>query len=251
MVGVRALWDLFREHIVHVAIVAVCPILAYLAMDHGRKGILAAIALLALVIGVYVGVRHPLWLYWGTAVAVGILPFGYFPGVHLPAYLPFALGAVFAALIHPTEQTKYSSMEIAVLVLVAASAVTVVVPGPTLAGLVEFTKWSMATLVTIALLRLSREHLARFGRIFVYAAAANALFGIFIVTLDPLQRSFRYLRIFGYGSTGGDPNKELGRFFYTNGGASQRIRLGAYSSRWRWVSCSSRAGAATPSRQFS
>ena len=163
-------------------------------------------------VGVYVGLRHPLWLYWGTAAAVGFLPFGYFPGVHLPIYLPFMFGAVLAAAIHTTDRTKFSRLETAVLVLVFAAALSFLVPGPTLSGFVEFSKWSVATLFMIALLRLSRENMARFGRIFVYAAAANALWGLFIFVADHSRKSLGLLRVFGYQVGAG--NEAVNRYYF-------------------------------------
>src|SRR5690349_2616984 len=83
------------------AIVALTVLLATAVALAGKPAIMGIAALIAMSVGVYIGLRHPLWLYWGMAVAIGTLPFGYFPGVHLPLYLPFAGGALMAALIHP------------------------------------------------------------------------------------------------------------------------------------------------------
>ncbi|MBX9919396.1 MAG: hypothetical protein K2Y33_06140, partial [Mycolicibacterium frederiksbergense] len=72
--------------LVGAAIIIFVPLVAGVVALGGKLGIMAVGGLIALAVGVYVGLRHPLWLYWGMAIAVGSLPFGYFPGVHLPLY---------------------------------------------------------------------------------------------------------------------------------------------------------------------
>jgi polysaccharide biosynthesis protein PslJ len=223
---VRAYGDLLREHSVHAVLIAGCPLLVWLAMDHGRMGTLGVMGVLALVVGVYIGMRHPLWFYWGVAFALGALPFGYFPGVHVPVYLAFAFAAVLAAVVHPSAQTKWSGVEVAVLVLVLVASMSLVGGGLSLAGIVEFTKWAIMTLAVIALLRLPRENLKTFGQIFTYAATANALFGIFMVVADRQQKSLTLFRIFGYGRDQDTPGHELGRFVFADQGQIRYMRLG-------------------------
>jgi hypothetical protein len=121
MVAVNARWDLLRNHIVSVAIVAVVPAVAYLAISYGRWTTLGTVALIALAVAIYVGLRHPLWLYWMLAGVMGLLPVGYFPGVHVPLYLPFAFGVILAAVLHPREQTRIHPLEIAVVLLIVVS----------------------------------------------------------------------------------------------------------------------------------
>jgi hypothetical protein len=223
---VRAYGDLLREHSVHAVLIVGCPLLVWFAMDHGRIGTMGVLGVLALVVGVYVGMRHPLWFYWGLAFALGALPFGYFPGVHVPVYLAFAFGAVLAAVVHPSARAHWSGVEVAVLVLVLVAAVSVVGGGLSLAGIVEFTKWATVTLAVIALLRLPRKNLKTFGRIFTYAATANALFGIFMVVADRQQKSLSLFRIFGYGRDQDKPGQELGRFVFADQGQIRYMRLG-------------------------
>jgi len=81
--------------------------------------------------------------------------------------------------------------------------------------------------VTIALLRLSRENMATFGRIFVVAASANALAGIVMATVDQEQRLLRPFRIFGYG-VGAGLRENLALFVYSDEGRSigKTMRLG-------------------------
>jgi hypothetical protein len=181
---------------------------------------LLVVGLLAATVGIYVGMRHPLWLYWALAAILGSIPFGYFPGVHAPLYLPFAFGAILAAILYPNERTSFHPVEIAVLLLILASAVSLVATGRTVTDLAEFVKWTVNTLVMVALLRLSREDLARFGRIFVVAATANALFGIAVVAGDPNHRLIRVLSPFGYG------REDTGRYVFSNQGAGKSVRLG-------------------------
>ena len=224
MTIVTTRWDLVRDYGVGAMIVASVPVAVYLAIGFGKLGTFAAVGLIGLVAGVYIGLRHPLWLYWALAFILAALPFGYFPGVHLPMYLALALGVVLAALIHPSERKGLSRLEIALVVLVVASGLSLVFGGITLPGIIEFARWAVAMLVMIALLRLSRSNMARFGRIYVYTAAVNAIYGVFIVVADPEQKSYRLLRIFGYGA-GGDADAL--RYAFVNAqGEITSLRLG-------------------------
>ena len=184
------------EAIAGIAIVLVCPVLAALVVGGTLPVKLAVVGLIAVVAAVYVGVRHPLWLYWGFALVIGALPFGYFPGVHIPLYLPFAAGVLLAAVVHPNRDMPLHPLEKAVVVMVLVSGVSLIFSFKGLSDVTAFVRWIIATLVMIAVLRLSRENLARFGRLYVYAATANSLFGIAQVVADPNHRLIRVLRIF-------------------------------------------------------
>jgi hypothetical protein len=52
-----------------------------------------------------------------------------------------------------------------------------VVTSLSLAGLYQYVKWVIVSLVAVALMRLSNRDLERFGRIYVVVAAANAFWG--------------------------------------------------------------------------
>jgi hypothetical protein len=227
MVLVKSQSDRVGKYILAVAAIAICPVAVWAALGHGRIMTLGLVGVLALIIGAYIGLRHPLWLYWALAVVLGGLPFAYFPGVHVPMYLLFAGGAILAAIIHPSEQTKLSRLENAVLLLILASALSVVATGLSMPGLLLFAKWAIAAGMTIALLRLSRENMATFGRIFVVAASANALSGIVMATVDQEQRILRPFRIFGYG-IGAGLRENLALFVYSDEGRSigRTMRLG-------------------------
>src|SRR5882757_2600053 len=209
------------EAIAGVAVVLVCPVLAALVVG-GSLGVkLAVVGLIAVIASIYIGIRHPLWLYWGFAVVMGALPFGYFPGVHIPLYLPFAAGVLLAAVVHPNRDMPYHPLEKAVVVLVLISGVSLVFTAHALPDLTAFVRWIIATLVMIAVLRLSRDNLARFGRLYVYAATATSLFGIAQVVADPNHRLIRLLRIFDY------DRESTGRFVANAEGQATFTRLGA------------------------
>lgn len=203
--------------LIGAAIIVVVPLIAAVVALGGKIGIMAVGGLIALAAGVYIGLRHPLWLYWGMAIAIGTLPFGYFPGVHLPLYLPFAGGALVAALVHPNAAKRFpvlgSTLAKAVLVLVIISGVSMVVTFSSIVNILDYTKWAIATGAFFALLALPREHLAKFGRVFVYAAAFNASFGIASIVLGSNQILLQPFRLFGYAVA----NTE--RFFFTGGTA--------------------------------
>ena len=209
------------EAIAGIAIVLVCPVLAALVVGGTLPVKLAAVGLIAVVAAVYVGVRHPLWLYWGFALVIGALPFGYFPGVHIPLYLPFAAGVLLAAVVHPNRDMPLHPLEKAVVVMVLVSGVSLIFSFKGLSDVTAFVRWIIATLVMIAVLRLSRENLARFGRLYVYAATANSLFGIAQVVADPNHRLIRVLRIFDY------DRETTGRFVANAEGEATFTRLGA------------------------
>ncbi len=195
---------------------------------HGRLWTFGLVALLAMAVGVYIGLQHPLWLYWALAFVMGAIPFGYLPGVHLPMYLLFATGVLLAALVHPTERAVLNRIEVAVLLMILAAGVSVVATGITRFSLLSFTRWTIATLVVIALLRLSRENLARFGRIFVVSATVNAVAGIVMSTVDPQQRLLKPLKIFGYG-VGAGLRENTALYVYSDQGdgvVGKTIRLG-------------------------
>ncbi|BBY48987.1 hypothetical protein MARA_24550 [Mycolicibacterium arabiense] len=208
------------ELLTGIAIVVAVPIVAALAISGGTKAMLAVGGLAAAAIGVYVGIRHPQWLAWGLAAALGFMPFGYFPGIHLPMYLPFAGGVVLAAIVHRGGPAVFHPLEKALIVFVLVSGVSLIFTGRTVVDVGEFIKWSVATLTVVALLRFPRDVLAKFGRIYVYFAALNGLFGIIVVAADPTHRFIKAFSAFGYGLV------ETGRFVYTDEGAQRFARLG-------------------------
>jgi hypothetical protein len=145
---VKPRWNLLGKYMLAAATVAACPVGVWVVINHhGKMWTIALVGLLAMTVGVYIGLRHPLWLFWGLAAVMGALPFGYVPGVHLPLYLLFAAGVLLAALIHPTERSSLSRLEVAVLLLIFASGVSVVATGITHFSLMSFTRWGVATMV--------------------------------------------------------------------------------------------------------
>lgn len=224
---VKPRWNVLGKYMLAAATVAVIPLGVWAAINQGRLITFGLVALIAMTVGVYVGLRHPLWLFWGLAVVMGAIPFGYVPGVHVPLYLLFAAGALLAAVIHPTARSSLSRLEIAVILLILAAGLSVIATGPSLIALLMFTRWAIASLLVIGLLRLSRENLARFGQIFVCSATVNALAGIAMVTVDQQQRLLKLLKPFGYG-VGAELRQNTALYVYTDEGStiSRTIRLG-------------------------
>src|SRR5687768_8655503 len=118
-----------RHRMLEVVIGVVAAVAAWGALHYGRPAVLAVLGALAVSVGVYVGLRHPLALYWALAFVLGVLPFGQLPGVHVLLFLTFAAAVVLAAVVHPTEQTKVATLELAVVGLMLASAVSLVATG--------------------------------------------------------------------------------------------------------------------------
>lgn len=202
-------------------VLVLCPLIAVVwHLGPTKLVMLVSVGVIAATVGTYVGLRHPLWLFWGLAVALGSLPFGYFPGVHLPTYLPFLAGVLVAVVVHPREQTTVHPIELAVLTLIGTSAVSVFVTANSLTDWTVFVRWAMAALLVVSLARLSQANMAKFGRIYVYAASINALFGIAIVAADPNHRFMKVLSIFQYDRV------ETARFVIGDEGRSRVPRLG-------------------------
>lgn len=229
IVLVKPRWNLLGKYMLAAATVAGVPPLVWLVINHhGRMWMLILVGVLAATVGVYIGLQQPLWLYWGLAAVMGVLPFSYVPGVHLPMYLLFTVGVLLAALIHTTERGSLSRLEAAVLLLILAAAISVMATGITKFALISSARWALATVTVIPLLRLSRENLERFGRIFVCGATINAIAGIAMVTVDKEQRIMKPLKIFGYG-VGAGLRENMKLYVYSDQGEgviTKTIRLG-------------------------
>ena len=200
-----------------VIVVAVALLAAFGAIYLGGSALKATLAGLAMIVGVYVGLRHPIWLLWLLAFVAGMFPAGYLPGVHVPMVFSFAMGSLLATIIHPWEVTGFSTLERWVLALVGVSFVSLVASGFNLIAIMEYVKWTTATLLIIVLLRLPRDQLRRFGQVYVVSATAASLLAIGIVFGDSGGRVLKALSILGYGV------KDNNFFVYTESGAVARL----------------------------
>lgn len=213
--------DQLRNVVVSIAIVAVTLAAVWAGISFGTLSLIGVIAVVALLVGAYVGVRHPLWLFYALAAVMAALQFGRIPGANLPIYLPLEFGALVAAYFHPKLARSMHPLEFAVLALVVTSGLSVVVSGFSLTAASLFIRWAIPSLLLLALVRLRREDLARFGQVFVVFAALNALYGLYVVAFDPLNTSLKYLRVFGY-----SPEATAARFAFTAQGDTGSVRLG-------------------------
>ncbi len=221
MVIVNPSRETLRNAVVSILIVAVTLGAVWVAISFGKLSLLGIVGILGLVVGAYVGVRHPLWLFYSLAAVMAGLQFGRIPGVGLPIYLPLAFGSLIAAYFHPRLARSMHPLEFAVLALVITSGMSVVATGLSATAASLYIRWAIPSLIMLALVQLSSAHLARFGQIFAAIAALNALYGMYMVAFDPLNSSLRYLSVFGYA-----PEATAARFAYTAEGASASIRLG-------------------------
>lgn len=221
MIIVNPSRETFRNVMVSIVIVALTLAAVWVAISFGKLSLLGVIGAVGLLVGAYVGVRHPLWLFYSLAAVMAGLQFGRIPGINLPIYLPLAFGALIAAYFHPRLARSMHPLEFAVLALIVTSGMSVVATGLSPISASLYIRWAIPSLLMLAFVQLSSEHLARFGRIFAAVAALNALYGMYVVAFDPLNSSLRYLRVFGY-----SPEATAARFAYTAEGASASIRLG-------------------------
>ncbi len=191
---------------------------AFGAVLSGGNVLLLVLGVLALTVGAYVGLSHPTWLLWALAVSMGLLPAGYFPGVHVPMVFTFVMGVLLATVVHPREVSRFTTMEKLLGALVALSFLSVVFTFTSIADPIEFIKWAAVTLLAIALLRLPRSQLARFGQIYVVSATASGLLAIVILFADSGGRIMKALSIFGYGAAANTEFKA-----YSGGTATTRL----------------------------
>lgn len=190
--------EVIRNSLITVVGVVVILGAVWLGTAYGRIGLFAVVGVIGLVVGIYVGLRHPLWYFWGLAAIMAGLAFGRIPGISLPIYLPLAFGAIVAAFFHPRFATSMHPLEVGVLVLFLGSGVAMAIASLTLPDVSLYVRWGIATLVMLALARLAPSDLARFGRIFAVVAAVNGAYGIFLLFLDPGNKTLGIFKVFGY-----------------------------------------------------
>ena len=208
----------------HAAAIVAVPVVVTAAMIvGGTAATVGVFALVVLAVGVYIGLRHPLYLSRALAFSLGALPFGYVPGVHVPLVFALGIAVVLATVIHRTAVSRITWPEIPMIALIILSALSLFATSGALVDYVEFGQWLVSTLVVICLLRLPREELALFGRIYVYAASAAAAFALIVFVADPAGKLIRYLSIFGYGV-----EEESTRFVYSSSGAATVRLAGTY-----------------------
>ncbi|MDI9894197.1 O-antigen ligase domain-containing protein [Rhodococcus sp. IEGM 1381] len=207
-----------------VAAIVVVPVFVTFAMIvGGTPAKLGAIGLAALTIGAYIGLRHPLYLTRALAFSLGALPFGYIPGVHAPLVFALGIAVILATVIHRMAVSRITWGEMTIIALLVTSTLSLVATSGSLVDYVEFGKWLVSTLVAVCLLRMPRDELKLFGRIYVYAASAAAAFAVVILVGDPAGKLIRYLSVLGYGT-----EEESNRFVYSPGGATTVRLAGTY-----------------------
>lgn len=211
------------KRVAAAGIVAIPVFVTFLMILGGTPAKIGAIAILALTVGAYIGLRHPQYLTRALAFSLGALPFGYLPGIHAPLVFALGVAVIAATVIHRTAVSHITWGETAIIALILTSTLSLVVTAGAIADYVEFGKWLVATLLAICLLRLPRPELELFGRIYVYAASAAAAFALVILLTDPAGRLIRYLAPFGYGT-----EEESTRFVYSSTGATTVRLAGTY-----------------------
>ncbi|WP_235581844.1 O-antigen ligase domain-containing protein [Rhodococcus sp. Leaf278] len=206
------------------AAIVVIPVFVTFAMIvGGTPAKLGAFALVVLTVGAYIGLRHPLYLTRALAFSLGALPFGYVPGVHAPLIFGLGIAVIIATVVHRTAVSRITWPEMPMIALLVLSALSLFATSGALVDYVEFAQWLVSTLVVVCLLRMQRDELALFGRIYVYAASAAAAFALLIFVADPAGKLIRYLSVFGYGS-----EEESTRFVYSPTGATTVRLAGTY-----------------------
>jgi hypothetical protein len=213
--------DLVRNLTVTAAAIAVVLPSVWLATSFGKLALFGVVGVAGLIVATYVGLRHPLWYFWGLALIMGGLPYARIPGVGLPIWYLLAFGAIVAAFMHPRFARSTHPIEVAMWAMFITAAVSLLVTYQSLADISIFVRWSLATFFMFALSRLAPEHAVRFGKIYVVAAAVNGLYGIYVLAFDPNYTTLSYLRAFGY-----VPEALITRVATVGENQSTSIRLG-------------------------
>lgn len=209
-----------RSEIYAGALACVVGSLAAIAAAFGGKlAIIAIIGLIAVVVGVYIGMRHPLWLYYGTVVSAVVLPVGYFPGVHIPIYLVCGCGSMLAFLLHPRAVRRRSPLMSAVMLLILMSGLSMLVTFSSPANIMDFTKWGVATGFMFAALALPDDQLVKLGKAFVYSCTFSGVLGIISVIQGTTKWIYKPFSIFGYYAADR---------FYITGGTMTQPRTGRF-----------------------
>lgn len=198
---------------------AVGSIAAVGAALGGKLAIIAVVGLLAAVVGIYIGMRHPLWLYYGTVISAVTMPVGYFPGVHIPMYLVFGCGSMLAFLMHPRAVRRRSPLMSTVMLLILMSALSMFVTFSSPANIMDFTKWGVATGFMFAALALPDNELVKLGKAFVYSCTFSGLIGIISVIQGTTKWVYKPFSIFGYYAADR---------FYVTGGTMTQPRTGRF-----------------------
>lgn len=94
-----------------VAVLVVGPLAGAAAVLGGKLALIGVVGLAGLVVGAYIGLRHPMWLFYGLGITVGFLPFGVVPLAPLPLYLVFGGSVVLAAALHPSAGMHWHPLE--------------------------------------------------------------------------------------------------------------------------------------------
>ena len=213
--------DLIRNIVASSVIVAITLGTTWLAISFGKLTLIGVIGAIALAVAAYIGVRHPIWLFYSLAVVMAGLQYARIPGINLPFYLPIAFGIVVAGFFHPRLARSMHPLEFAWLALILTSGLTMVVMAQSFIDYSLYIRWTIAAMVLFALVQLPRENLARFGQIIAVVAALNGIFGMYMIAFDPNQNALNFLKPFGY-----LPEYTMARFAYGAEGGSGSIRLG-------------------------
>ena len=213
--------DLVRNLLLTVAALAVVLPSVWLATAFGKLAFLGVVGVFGLIVAVYVGLRHPLWYFWGLALVMGGLPFARVPGVGVPIWYLLVFGAIVAAFIHPRFASSTHRLEMATWAVFITSAVSLLMTYQSLADISVFVRFTIGTFFMFALSRLAPEHTARFGKLYVVAAAVNGLYGMFVLAFDPNYKTLAYLRAFGY-----VPEALVSRVATTGDNQATSLRLG-------------------------
>jgi hypothetical protein len=204
-----------------VAAIAVILPTVWVATSFGKLALLGVVGVVGLIVAVYVGLRHPLWFFWGLALIMAGLPYARIPGIGLPIWYPLAFGAIVAAFIHPRFARSPHPLEFAMWAVFLTSALSLLVTGQSVTDISLFVRWSLGALLMFTLSRLAPEHAVRFGKIFALVAAVNGLYGMFVIAFDPGYTTLSHLRAFGY-----VPEALISRVAYAGDNVSTTIRLG-------------------------
>lgn len=146
---------------------------------------------------------HPRLMFYGLAFVTAFAPYIKVPYTPIPLILVFAAGGWLALVIGAKgTRIRIGWLEWTMGLLALCAFASLSTFGLSFAAFQEYGAWLAPTIVALLLTYVSGPVLLRFGRVFVWGAAAGAVVGAVLVALDPNGLYLAKLTVVGYSSSG-------------------------------------------------
>lgn len=173
------------------------------ALTRGAPVLLVvALGLCALPLLLYALVRRPGVFVVLPGIVLGFMPFAAVPGTGAPLAVLLGAALVAVAVVHPsTARPRLGPVGVAVVVLLAAAAISMLGNYNGFAAIWEYLKWAIATGTTLVALRLADPLRRAMMRAFVVSASAGAIVTMGMLVIDPAGTWVERFGFLGYGGS--------------------------------------------------